>query len=71
LRLTQATIDGKAAEAKTYLDIIDRLAKMAWLDDLGPQERAAQRLADRRAATDAMNAYIGQWLAENPMEGEM
>jgi SOS response regulatory protein OraA/RecX len=67
LRLTKAIFDGKATKAKIYLDILDRLAKMAWLDDLSPQERAAQTLADRRAATDAMNAYISQWLEENPL----
>jgi hypothetical protein len=66
LRLTKAIMDGKASEAKTFLDIIDRLAKMAWLDDLTPSERAQQTRAEKCAATEAMNAYITQWFDDQP-----
>jgi hypothetical protein len=66
LQLTKAVIDGKANEAKIYLDVIERLSKMAWLDDLTLQERGAQRQKERAAATDRLNEYISNWMKENP-----
>jgi hypothetical protein len=68
LRLTMAIVDAKPSDAKTYLDIIDRLSKMAWLDDMTPKERAQQTRAEKNAATQAMNDYISQWLLDNPQE---
>jgi hypothetical protein len=50
-RLLEAIETGKAADAKTYVDIIERLAKMAWLDDATPQERNA---ADQARNTKIM-----------------
>lgn len=48
-RLHDAIETGKPSEAKLFVDIIERLAKMAWLDDLTPQDRfEANRLATAR-----------------------
>jgi hypothetical protein len=38
-RLFEAVELGKASDAKTFLDVIERLAKMSWLDETTPQER--------------------------------
>jgi hypothetical protein len=65
LQLTKAVMDGKASEAKTYLDVIERLSKLAWLDDLTPKERGMQRQKERTRAIDTLNDYITQWLKEN------
>jgi hypothetical protein len=66
LQLTKAIMDGKASEAKAYLDVIDRLSKLAWLDDLSPEARNAQRQIERAQASDKLNEYITQWLLDHP-----
>jgi hypothetical protein len=48
-RLVEAIETGKASDAKTFLDIIERLAQMDWLDTTTPQERCEQQqLADEQ-----------------------
>lgn len=46
-RLTEAVETGKASEARIFVDIIDRLAKMAWLDDITPAERLEVQRANQ------------------------
>jgi hypothetical protein len=66
LRLTKAIMDAKASDAKVYFDIIDRLAKMTWLDNLNPQARAQEARSEQSAAKEAMNTFIAHWLEDNP-----
>jgi SOS response regulatory protein OraA/RecX len=49
-RLLEAIETGKASDAKIFLDVIERLAKMDWLDDRTPQERFRQDRAERERA---------------------
>jgi hypothetical protein len=66
LQLTKAVIDGKANEAKTYLDVIERLAKLDWLDTLSPLQRFTMHQKERAEAADKLNAFITNWLKDNP-----
>jgi hypothetical protein len=63
-RLYEAINDGKASEAKTFLDIIERLAKMAWLDELSAEERdeALNEQAARKIAH--VDTLMAQYLNE-------
>lgn len=45
-RIYEAIVHGKASDAKLFLDIIDRLARLNWLDEMEPAARAAQNLAE-------------------------
>jgi hypothetical protein len=67
LRLTTAIIDGKASDAKTYVDVLERISKLAWLDDLTPVERSEQDRANYARLTQEMNGYIADWLVKNPL----
>lgn len=51
VRLYHAILNGKASDAKTFLDIIDRLARLNWLDELDVRER--QALNTRQSAQEA------------------
>lgn len=52
-RLLVAIETGRASDAKIFVDIIERLARMAWLDDATPQERRdVQQIRRSRVMAD-------------------
>lgn len=63
-RLQEAVESGKASDAKILVDIIERLAKMAWLDDLSPQERFVADHARSTQAIAAVDRHLAQFLKE-------
>ena len=63
-RLHEAIETGKASDAKIFVDIIERLAKMAWLDDTPSAEKEeAERLRKARVMAD-VETRIAQLLKE-------
>jgi hypothetical protein len=70
-RLMEAIETGKASDAKTYLDIIERLAKMAWLDDATPSERAETIRAKRAKVMADVDIRLARFLkAQQEVEEE-
>jgi SOS response regulatory protein OraA/RecX len=63
-RLTEAVESGKAGEAKIFLDVIERLAKLNWLDDLSPQERGMQQHIESEETLRRIDAKILAMLVE-------
>lgn len=63
-RLQEAIETGKASDAKIFVDIIERLAKMAWLDDLNPQERFVADKAQSALAIADVDRQLSQYLKE-------
>jgi hypothetical protein len=63
-RLHEAIGTGKASDAKIFVDIIERLAKMAWLDDLSPRQRHDLELAKSARAIAAVDAQLLGFLAD-------
>jgi SOS response regulatory protein OraA/RecX len=63
-RLIEAVESGKAGDAKIFLDVIDRLAKMNWLDDLSPQERGMQQCLESEETLRRIDAKILAMLVE-------
>jgi hypothetical protein len=71
-RLIDAIETGKASDAKTYVDIIERLAKMAWLDDATPSERAEANRAKRAKVMADVDIRLARFLkAQQEVEGEI
>jgi hypothetical protein len=69
-RLHEAIETGKPGDARIFVDIIDRLAKMAWLDDLTHQERfEANRLATAHALAD-VDFRLAHFLKEREEQHE-
>ena len=67
-RLHEAIETGKASDAKIFVDIIERLAKMAWLDDTPTAEKEeAERLRKARVMAD-VNIRIAQLLKEQDVQ---
>jgi hypothetical protein len=67
-RLREAIDTGKASEAKLFLDIIDRLAKMDWLDDASPQERMDAENAKTASKIAYVDGLIAHYLTEQESE---
>jgi hypothetical protein len=61
-RLVEAIEGGKASEAKIYVDIVERLAKMAWLDDVTPSERAEANRAKRAKVMADVDIRLARFL---------
>lgn len=69
-RLHEAIETGKPSDAKVFVDIIERLAKMAWLDELTNQERfEASQLATARALAD-VDMRLAHFLKEQGEQQE-
>ena len=67
-RFHEALESGKASDAKAYLDIIDRLAKMAWLDDTTPRERLRAKYVRRRRIMAEVDRRLAQYVRTKPHE---
>jgi hypothetical protein len=63
-RLLEAIETGKASDAKTFVDIIERLAKMAWLDDATPDERHKADRAKRAQMLADIDVRLAAFLAQ-------
>jgi hypothetical protein len=63
-RLHDAIETGKAGDAKIFVDIIERLAKMDWLDDLTPQERFEANQAQTARALADVDLRLARFLQE-------
>jgi hypothetical protein len=62
-RLIEAIETGKPSDAKTYVDIIDRLARMAWLDDASPAERMEANRVKRAKVMADVDIRLARFLA--------
>jgi hypothetical protein len=69
LRLHEAITDGKASDAKTFLDIIERLARLNWLDDMGPAERHAAFSAQRAQDAHDLHQRLFDFVANESKDG--
>ncbi|MEN9873878.1 MAG: hypothetical protein RL186_775 [Pseudomonadota bacterium] len=68
-RLIEADETGRATYAKTFLDVIERLAKMDWLDELTPAERFARDREHRTRILADLDARLVK-LVENKDQAE-
>ncbi len=57
-RLAEAIESGKAVDAKAYLDIIERLAKLHWLDDETLEQRAKRERDESLLAQRTFDAMV-------------
>jgi hypothetical protein len=64
LRLQEAIETGKAGDAKIFVDIIERLARMDWLDDLTPQQRFEASRAETARALADVDVRLARFLKE-------
>lgn len=62
-RLIEAIETGKASDAKTYIDVIERLARMAWLDDASPAQRMEANRAKRAKVMADVDIRLARFLA--------
>jgi hypothetical protein len=63
-RLIETIETGKATEAKAFLDIIDRLARMNWLDEATDEERFERDQRETEAIRREIDAKILALLAQ-------
>jgi hypothetical protein len=63
-RLHEAVEAGKASDAKIFVDIIERIARMAWLDDLSPQQRLEADNARSAQAIAIADLSLANYLKE-------
>ena len=63
-RLHEAIETGKPQDAKIFVDIIERLAKMAWLDDTTPEERAAAARARQAVIMADVDMRLARFLQQ-------
>jgi hypothetical protein len=76
-RLHEAIETGKASDAKIFVDIIERLAKMAWLDDLTPRQRYDAELISSARAIAKVDAELMEFLkaqqemVDDPPDGHL
>jgi SOS response regulatory protein OraA/RecX len=71
LRLYEAIASGKPADAKTLLDIIERLAKLQWLDDLDTTARMAANKAHRDQLERALHEKLQAFVDSEPQNQDL
>jgi hypothetical protein len=68
-RLTEAIEAGKANDAKIFVDIIERLSRMRWLDDATPAQRAQEEAHERAVVMADVDIRLARYLAAQRAEG--
>ncbi len=62
-RLQEAIDTGKASDAKAFVDIIDRLANMAWLDETTSEEKLKLDSAQRQRVMADVDVRLARYLS--------